>query len=49
VTEYRIECQACNGEGHDEIGNPCMRCFGKGFETVSESEFFGEANDDRED
>lgn len=43
--EYRVECEICDGTGKDEIGNPCLRCSGKGFETVSEDEFYNDSPD----
>ena len=43
--EYRIECQTCDGQGHDEIGNLCLHCSGKGFETVSEDTFYNDSPD----
>ncbi len=43
--EYRVECAICDGTGKDEIGNPCLRCSGKGFETVSEDEFYNDSPD----
>ena len=49
MSEYRIECKICDGQGHDEIGNPCLHCSGKGFETVSEDEFYGEDKDYNDD